>query len=201
MKSNLYFEAVYELLEQFDFKELSEKDRNYVLSGMTENEYYNLRSALKSTETFFSNSSEPVINDSLLNSIISTNHKPNILIKILNQPVRFYQLAASIILLLGLYTIKQYSDIPDKNLTLPSNDTIYIQKIDTVYSKLADSIRILKNKIIYISSERDNNTQDQLLSVATHQFDSSELVCPNSVYRINELAFEKNISKDTLFMN
>lgn len=201
MKADRYFEGVYELLEQFDFKELSEKDRIFVLSEMTENEYNNMRSTLKDTESFFSNSSEPGINDSLLNSIIRTDHKPNILIKILNKPVKFYQLAASIILLLGLFAIKQYSDIPDKNSALPSSDTIYIQKTDTVYSKLADSIRILKNKIIYISSEKDNNKQVKLLSVAADEFDSGEVISPSSIYRIKELAFENNFSRDTSFKN
>lgn len=201
MKANRYFEGVYELLEQFDFKELSEEDRIFVLSEMTENEYNNMRSTLKDTESFFSNSSEPGINDSLLNSIIRTDHKPNILIKILNKPVKFYQLAASIILLLGLFAIKQYSDIPDKNSALPSSDTIYIQKTDTVYSKLADSIRILKNKIIYISSEKDNDTQVKLLSVAADEFDSGEVISPSSIYRIKELAFENNFLRDTSFKN
>jgi len=201
MKANRYFEGVYELLEQFDFKELSEKDRIFVLSEMFENEYNDIRDTLKDTETFFSNSNEPAINDSLLNSIIHTYHKPNILIKILNQPVKFYQLAASIILLLGLFAIKQYSDIPDKNSALPSSDTIYIQKTDTIYSKVADSIRILKNKIIYISSEKDNNTQAKLLSVAANEFDPGEAICPNSAYRIKEQPFENNVSSDTSFKN
>ena len=201
MKANRYFEGVYELLEQFDFKELSEKDRIFVLSEMTESEYNDIRDTLKDTETFFSNSNEPGINDSLLNSIIHSNHTPNILIRILNQPVKFYQLAASIILLLGLFAIKQYSGIPDKNSALPSSDTIYIQKTDTLSSKLADSIRILKNKIIYISSEKDNNTQAKLLSVAANEFDSGEVICPNSTYRIKEQPFENNVSSDTSSKN
>ena len=34
MKANQDMERVYELLEQFDFRELSDSDRNYVLSRM-----------------------------------------------------------------------------------------------------------------------------------------------------------------------
>jgi hypothetical protein len=201
MKANRYFEGVYELLEQFDFKELSEKDKIYVLSEMTENEYNNMRSTLMDTETFFSNSSEPNINDSLFNSIMRTNHKPNILIKILNQPVKFYQLAASIILLLGLYAIKQYSDLPDKNSALPVNDTIYIQKTDTVSSKLADTVRNIKEKIIYVTKERDINSQDKLLSTATFEFDSGKIVCPGNIDRIKQQTFINYISSETLFKN
>ena len=39
MKSNPDIERVYELLEQHDFNELSEEDKNQVLSIMTEKEY------------------------------------------------------------------------------------------------------------------------------------------------------------------
>jgi hypothetical protein len=209
MKANTYLERVYELLEQFDFNELSENDRIYILSKMTEKEYINMRSTIKDTETFFSNSSEPNINVSLLSSIINTNHKPNILIKILNQPVKFYQLAASIVLILAIYTIKQYSDFPDKNSILPLHDTIFIQKTDTiypkladtVYSKLVDTVKSIKEKIIYISREKDTNTHVKLLSTTAYVFDSSKVVLKKTTDSIKELSFIKDVSSDTLFKN
>ena len=209
MKANPYLERVYELLEQFDFNELSEKDRTYVLSNMSEKEYINMRSTIKDTETFFSNSSEPNINVSLLSSIIHTNHKPNILIKILNQPVKFYQLAAFIVLILAIYTIKQYSDFPDKNSALPLHDTIFIQKADsiypkladTVYSKLIDTVKCIREKIIYISREKDTNTHVKLLSTTAFVFDSSKVVFKKTTDSIKELTFTKDVSSDTLFKN
>jgi len=209
MKSNPYLERVYELLEQFDFNELSESDRFYVLSKMSEKEYIIMRGTIKDTETFFSNSSEPEINISLLSSIIRTNHKPNIFIKILNQPVKFYQLAASILLLLAIYTIKQYSDLPGKNPALPIYDTIFIQKTDTVYpgpadtisSKLADTVRIIKEKIINISREKNINTQIKLLSTIAYMSDSCKIICPKDTDSVKELTFTKDVSSDTSFKN
>jgi len=201
MKANRDLERVYELLEQFDFKELSEEDRIYVLSVMTEHEFNNMRSTLKDTETFFINSCEPNINDSLFNSIINTNHKPNILIKILNRPVKFYQLAASILLLLGLYIINQYSDLPDKNSALPIHDTIYIRKTDTLSSKLADTVKNIKEKIIRVTREKDINPKDKLLSAAASEFDSGKIVCPGNIERIKQLTFFTDTSSETLFKN
>ncbi len=201
MKANRNFEKVYELLEQFDFKELPVDDRIYVLSEMTENEYNNMRNIIKDTEAFFSNSTEPNINDSLLSSLIKTNHKPNILFKILNQPVKFYQLAASILFLIGLYVVTQYSESSDKNSSLPKNDTIYIQKTDTVSSKLADTVRTLKEKIIYVIRERDINSQDKLLSTVTFEFDYSKIVCPDKNDGIKQQTFINDISSETLFKN
>jgi hypothetical protein len=209
MKANTYLERVYELLEQFDFNEIPENDRIYVLSKMSEEEYITLRSTITDTENFFSNSSEPQINASLLSSIIRTNHKPNIVIKILNQPVKFYQLAASIALILAIYTIKQYTDLPIKNSALPLYDTIYIQKIDTVYpkqadtisSKLADTVKLIKEKIINISRDKDIIDHVKLLSTTASVFDSSKLVCPKTSDSIKELTFIKDDSIDTLFKN
>jgi hypothetical protein len=201
MKANPYLERLYELLEQFDFNELSEKDRTYVLSNMSEKEYINMRSTIKDTETFFSNSSEPHINVSLLSSIIHTNHKPNILINILNRPVKFYQLAASIVLILAIYTIKQYSNFPDKNSALPLHDTIFIQKTDSIYPKLADTVKSIKEKIIYISREKDTNTLVKLLSTTAYVFDSSKVVFTKTTNSIKELTFIKDVSSDTLFKN
>ena len=209
MKANTYLERVYELLEQFDFNELPENDRIYVLSKMAEDEYINMRSTIQDTETFFSNSSEPEISVSLLSSIIRTNHKPNLLIKILNQPVKFYQLAASIALLLAIYAIKQYSDLPIKNSALPLYDTLFIQKTDTVYpkstdtisSKLADTVKFIKEKIINISGEKGINNQAKLLSTTAYVSDSTNIVYPKTTDYIKELTITKDVSRDTLFKN
>ena len=209
MKANTHLERIYELLEQFDFNELPENDRIYVLSKMAEDEYINMRSSIKDTETFFSNSSEPEISVSLLSSIIRTNHKPNLLIKILNKPVKFYQLAASIALLLAIYAIKQYSDLPDKNSAIPLYDTIFIQKIDTLSpklsdtlgSKLADTVKYIKEKIINMSGEKGINNQAKLLSTTAYVSDSTNIVYPKTTDYIKELTITKDISRDTLFKN
>jgi|WetSurMetagenome_2_1015567.scaffolds.fasta_scaffold455878_2 hypothetical protein len=209
MKAKTYFERIYELLEQFDFNELSERDRIFVLSKIDEEEYINMRSTIKDTETFFSNSSEPNINDSLLSLIIKTNHKPGTLIKILGQPVKLYQLAASIVLILAIYTIKQYSNFPDKNSVFPLHDTVFIQKADsiypkladTVYSKLVDTVKSINDKILYISREKDTNTLVKLLSNTAYVFDSSNVVFVKTTARIKELTFIKDVSSDTLFKN
>jgi hypothetical protein len=206
MNANRDPERVYELLEQFDFKELPEKDRIYVLSKMAEKEYTDLRNTIKNTEIFFSKSNEPNLNDSIFNSITRSNHKPNILIKILNQPVKFYQLAASILLIIGLYTIKQYSDLPEKNSPLPLKDTIFIQKTDTAYSKLVDTVKIIQEKFNYISGRKDINTQVKLSSIETLKFDTASINCPNTIYSYRGITGMSNhlidtVSFDTLIKN
>ena len=201
MKTDLYFEKVYELLEQSDFKDLSEQDRIYVLSVLSESEFNEMRSTLTRTETFFSNSCEPVINGSLFDSITGTNNKSNFLLKILNRPVKVYQLAASILLIIGLLIIKQYSDSPVKNSAIPVRDTLYIHKSDSLSSKLADTVKNIKEKIIYITMEKDINHSDKLLSTSKFAFDSEKYVSPADIAGIRMLTLLTDTSMETLFKN
>lgn len=71
MKANHYLERVYELLEQFDFEQLSAEDKSYVLKNIPEKEYLRLRDAIKVTESLFSDSVEPDLNDLLLTSVMN----------------------------------------------------------------------------------------------------------------------------------
>jgi hypothetical protein len=199
MKANRNYEDVYELLEQFDFNELSDKDRNYVLSIMTRDEYISLRSTLKDTKTLYSNSPEIALDNSIYNSLINKSNKKNIIIKILMHPVKLYQVAALIILIFGIYAIIQYSVLPEKNKPLAVIDTIYLHKTDTVYSKLIDTVRIIKEKIVYVSKDKSINNPPKLLSITKYKFDCNKEICPNDIDRIKELTFNNNISIDTLF--
>jgi hypothetical protein len=198
MKTNPYSEQVFVLLEQFDFKALPEPDRLFVLSEMSEEEYSEMRNTIKDTEIFFLNSNEPDLNEKLFSSIIQTNYKPNILIKILNQPVKLYQFAACIALIIVLFTLKQYSDLPDKTSAIPPKDTIFIQKTDTVYSKLADSVLILKEKIHYISRERAKNSQVNLLSVTACVSDSEKIISHPFTARIEDFIFTKDVLSESI---
>jgi hypothetical protein len=200
MKTDLYFEKVYELLEQSDFKDLPEKDRIYVLSGLTESEFNEMRGALQETEAFFSNACEPVINGSLLNST-GINSKSNFLIKLLNRPVKFYQLAASILLILGLLIIKQYSDSPVKNSAIPVRDTLNIDKSDSLSSKLADTVKNIREKIVFISRKNNTNNSNEILSTAKFAFDSDNFITSSNIARIRQLPLYGDTSGETLYKN
>jgi len=198
MKSNPDIERVYELLEQHDFNELSEEDKNQVLSIMTEKEYINMRGTLKDTGNFFNDSEELTLNDSQYKPLMNKSGNGNLLIKILKKPVQIYKAAALVIMILGIYSIIHYSTLHDKNVVLAQNDTIYIHKTDTVYSKLTDTVRIIKKKIIYISQEKDRIKPARILSTSKNIYDCSKEICPDDIDKIIELAINNNISRDTL---
>jgi hypothetical protein len=201
MKTNQNKERVYELLEQFSFGELSEEDKSFVLSVTAENEYNNLRSTLRDTETFFAGAEEIDLGESVYNSLINKRKNENPLLKLLKQPVQFYKVAASIALILGLNVVFSYSDLNKKNNTKTSADTIYIYKTDTVYSRFVDTVKMIKEKIVYISLKKEYDQALKLLSAAKRDYDSSKEICPHDIDRIKSLVFNNNVLNDTLFKN
>jgi hypothetical protein len=197
MKANQGIERVYELLEQFDFNELSEPDKNQVLSLMTDKEYINMRNTIKDAGNFFTNAEELTLNDSVYESLMNKKSR-NTLLKLLKKPVQIYKVAASVLVILGIYSVIHYSSLHSKNGALAVNDTIYIHKTDTVYSKLVDTVRIIKEKFIYISQEKQQLKSAKLLSASKNVYDCSKEICPEDIDKIIELASDGNISRDTV---
>jgi len=59
MKTDKRIEKAYDLVEQFEFSELSEPDKLLILSVMTESEYEQMRITLKGINHTFKNDVEP----------------------------------------------------------------------------------------------------------------------------------------------
>ena len=201
MKANENMERVYELLELFNFGELPEQDKSYILSVMSESEYTNLRSTITDTEIFFANAEELNLNESLYKALINKRKNENFLIRVLKQPVQFYKVAASVLIILGLFSIFHYTNLNDNNKKKASNDTIYIYKTDTVYSRFVDTVKLIKEKIVYITQKKEPDPSLKLLSSAKPDYDSSKEICPNDIDRIKAFVFNNNVSNDTLFKN
>jgi hypothetical protein len=198
MKANQEMERVYELLEQFDFIELTETDKTYVLSHITEDEYKTLRKTLMDLGSSLSNSEDLLVSDLVLKSLMDKHRSGRSFIKLLKKPVQFYKIAASVILLLGIYTVIQYTTLTERKNSLALNDTLYIHKTDTVYSKLADTVRIIKEKIIYVSRGKDDLKPAKLLSTSGIIFDSTREISPEDIDKIRQLTSNSPVSKDTL---
>jgi hypothetical protein len=140
MNANQDMEKIYEFLEKSDFTELSEKDRTYVLMSMTEAEYNNLRSTLKDTEILFSQSLDSEPDGAVYASLIGRKENKNRIFRILRYPVQFYKVAATIIVLTGLFSFIHFSNLHEQYNDSLSHDTIYVYKTDTVSSRIADTL-------------------------------------------------------------
>ena len=199
METNPNRERVYGLLEQYDFIELSEHDKSYILSILSEFEYINMRNALKQTQIFFASNVEPNLNDSLQALLMRKDKGENKILKFLKLPIQLYKVAASILIILGIYSAIHYSYPKEKNRLLALTDTIYINKTDTVFSRLVDTVKIIKERVVYISSPNDISVSDKLLSNSKNDYDCDKEICPNNIDKIKDLAFNNNVSNDTLW--
>jgi len=198
MKANQDRERVYELLEQSDFTELTDTDKKCVLSMMTEKEYVQMRTTLKDVEQSLSASEELVVSDLVFNSLMNKPQKNNSVLKLLKKPVQFYKVAAMVLLILGLYTVIQLPFFPEKKNTIALNDTLNIHKTDTVYTRLVDTVKIIKEKIIYVSQGKENLKPAKLLTKSGFLFDSTKEICPEDIDRIKALASNSPFYRDTL---
>lgn len=89
-------EAVYELIEKYDYSELNEAQKILVLSEMTVEEYGEMRKAVTLTANFFDN--EPILMGEDL--IIPIVKQENILVKIINYKLPIYKIAAILLIVL-----------------------------------------------------------------------------------------------------
>jgi hypothetical protein len=140
MNANQDMEKIYEFLEKSDFRELSGPDRNYVLLSMSEEEYNNLRSTVKDTEMLFSNSRDSEPDKSIYTSLTGMKENKNRILGVLRYPVQFYKVAATVIVLMGLFSFIHFSNLHEQNNESLSNDTIFVYKTDTVSSRIVDTL-------------------------------------------------------------
>jgi hypothetical protein len=197
MKANQNMERIYELIEQFDFNELSESDKAYILTLISETEYNNMRNTLKDTENYFAQTLEPKLNDPA-KFIPDQSKNENRIIKLLKQPIQLYKVAASIVVILGIYSLIHYSNQQQKSNLLAVHDTIIIHKTDTVYSKLVDTIRIIKEKIVYVPQKQELLASNKILSDSKNVSDCNKEICPADLDKIKAMTYNNNVSHDKL---
>ena len=91
MKENKALERIYELIENYDFNDLSDFERSLVLKHISEKEYRSMRLTIVDTRNLF---------DKL--PVDSKNFQPRTMKKLLNYSVELYKFAAAIIIFIGL---------------------------------------------------------------------------------------------------
>jgi hypothetical protein len=198
MKANQDMERIYELLEVYDFNDLPENDRTFVLSFMTADEYINQRDTLKDSEILFSGAEGLELSPSVFDSLPILKQGENRIIRFLKKPVQLYKVAAAIILLTGLFSFIHITNLHEQKNNSLSNDTIYIYKTDTIYSRIVDTVRQIKEKVVYITQKKDPESASFLFMTAKNDFDSIQ---PNDLDRIRGLVIKDSVAKDTLINN
>lgn len=198
MATDKKLEKIYELLEQYDFCDLSEQDKNFVISAISEADYINMRKTIKDTENFFTITREPNLDESVRASLMNGNKKENRIIKFLNHPVQLYKVAASILIILALTTLFNHIKTHKVEGLQAYHDTVVVKNTDTLVVRLIDTVKIITNKIVYVNQSRNNDIQKQFLANNAVQPDCKIELCPNDIEAISNLTRKSNIVHDTL---
>lgn len=197
MKAGQNIERIYELLEQFDFSELSAKDKNCVLSEMTEVEYYNMRETISDTQSLFEHTDEPKLETSPDGLNMKIKYKSPI-IKLINRPMQLYKVAALIAVTFAISAVVRFPGKYEKDNVIAMYDTVYIHKTDTLFTKIVDTVRIITEKIVKVPEEKTVSVAEKTIPSHIKESDCSTEICPGDIEQIKRLAYSSDISKDTL---
>ena len=135
---NTKIEKAYDLLEQFEFTELSEEEKLDILSVMTESQYNEMRKTIYDMKVVLDKDIEPLTG---VPGILRYTARSKFL-RFIQYPVQLYQVAASIALILLTYFIIQKTDQNSTSNILASNDTVFVYQTDTVFTTVYDTVRI-----------------------------------------------------------
>lgn len=193
MHTNNNIEKVYELLEQFEFAELSEIDKQNVLSVMTESEYTEMRKTIDTLKNVLQNDIEAVRGI----PVYSRQAKLKTLSRVFNFNLKFYQVAASIAILITIFFLFQHSNKDNVNQTIAINDTKVIHPIDTVHTIIYDTIVIIREKVKFIQANLSKLGQNAMVTQTTQKIDCNSNLCPNEIENITVMNCKNSISNDS----
>ena len=184
MEKNQDLARVYDLIEIFNFSELSKEEKEFVLTQISEEEYMNLRSTLGDARRFFSKypGTDPV-------------ERPAMTRKFLMLRFELYKIAAMLIVALGIGFLLSRAVTGRQAENLALADTVYIMQQDTVHHITRDTVEIIKERFILkeaypgvgLASGRE---------ASGNPADCMEDICPDDLASLNQLSRRNNVSYD-----
>ncbi|MDD2358777.1 MAG: hypothetical protein PHX13_12780 [Thiovulaceae bacterium] len=136
MNSDKNISRVYDLAEQFEFKDLLSEDKDYVLSFMKEDEYNDLRKTIQDLPNYFVSDIEPITNIPFIDNIRGKIR----FTKFIQYPLRLYKVAVLILIAYFLFNLNRHFYNKSNQTFLTQNDTVYIHKTDTISRIIHDTV-------------------------------------------------------------
>lgn len=192
MQSNNNIEKVYDLIEQFDFTELSEFDKLEVLSVMTETEYTEMRKSIDTVKTVFQEDIEPI-----KTVMLNKYNKKNIISRVINFNIKLYQVAASVAILIACYYLFQPRNKHVINQNIALNSKTAPRNIDTIHTIIYDTVVAFKEKVDYVKTNISELEQKEIIPQTANKTDCSKILCANEIENITLMNSRNTISNDT----
>jgi hypothetical protein len=195
MISDKKTEKAFELAEQFEFMELSDKDKKYILSVMTEEEYNDLRKAIFVLPNYFVKDIEPVTNIPQL----ALRHKKNQLKDLIFYPLQFYKVAASIIITFLIFSVYHHMNETQNSELIAQSDTVFIHRTDTVFQILHDTVWVVEKKNNFPKQSLvKNNTLENEITRSSYNKDDLH---PDDVEKIIAMTNNNCLANDSVLKN
>ncbi|MBN1186934.1 MAG: hypothetical protein JXB49_31950 [Bacteroidales bacterium] len=189
MEKDKHIEKIYELVELYDFDELSEDDRSFVLEHISVEEYSRMRETITETKNLFEKS-----------EITYRKDRSFKVKKIIAYPVELYKIAALLILFFGTgYTISSLN-YSHKRKLIAATDTIYTNHVDTFVVEKTDTIEIIKERLVYRDNNLNQNYTTQIgneAEIINNTRDCSKDICPGDIALLSKRKTTGDFSKDT----
>jgi len=168
------------------------------LAHISENEFMKMRETILETNHAFKNSEDIILDSSIHDSLSKELAGQNVIVRIIKYPIPLYKIAVSIIIIVGiLFCFKSLNKSGGQNL-LVVHDTVLLKKTDTIYSRISDTVKIVKTKIVYLTQNNENNIPKQQYFASNNlKLDCKKELCPDDVERITKLSVNNNISNDS----
>ncbi len=121
MKKEQNTVRLYDLVESYEFIELTEKDKEFVLGMISEEDYNKMRLTIGDVRRLVV---EPLM--------VEETFKKSRILGILKYPVEFYKIAVAAILIIALGFMASTIISPSANEFVAQADTVFVYKTDTI---------------------------------------------------------------------
>jgi hypothetical protein len=182
-------EKVYRLIETYDFNELPESEKAYVLEIITLEEYNNMRATIADARELFSKF-----------PVGEAGEQPGMLRKLITFPVELYKIAAVFLLLAGIGFVFLKTGTLKQSRQIASVDTVYVEKTNTVYLETRDTIRIIMERAVYKDQDIRRNQPSynaRITETMNYGQDCSVEICPSDMGKLSALKTKSDFSRDT----
>ena len=201
MKDQEIISRINKLIENFSFQELSDKDKDFVLSNISESEYIEIRLTMQKSKTFFENQTPIYPDEKILLNLHDELEDETVIRKIINYQIPFYKVAAAIAVIVSFMflLLSQQNSIDQNQIALL--DTVFIEKYDTLILTDYDTIEVVRT--IYVYKEKKDKVNKVTHSSTDYQMEksypaimSSRSINPKDINRILEYSKSNTIKQD-----
>lgn len=179
---------IYDLIEQFDFDQLTEQQKSKVMEQVSEEEYRSMRETIVATNAFFENSP--------LNTEIPPLRSDSKIRVLAHKSIPLYQVAASVAVIIGLFGFFVLQQPTTNEKIVAIHDTVTRHTRDTVYRTIVDTIHHIKEQIVYVSMP-----QPTIALSDNYHTNCDVALCATDIDKFGQTGSNGAIAHDSMWKN